>query len=124
MSQKEGLWVLQARNKGAIFILFQPTTTTTTTTTGWTFLLLLLLRNIYIFTCMPAMLRACMVFGSISLCVSVCLHKISKLLMRNQCNLIGIWPMENATSAWKLVTFDLDSCFRIFSNSGYTFQMA
>jgi len=33
--------------------------------------------------------------------------------------------MVNARSDWKLVTFDrnLESYFRIFSNSGYTFRM-
>jgi len=31
-----------------------------------------------------------------------------KLLVGNRCNLVGICPMVNARSDWKLVTFDLD----------------
>jgi len=40
-----------------------------------------------------------------SVCALVCLHKISKgqkLLIRNWCNLVGIWNMGNAGSDWKL----------------------
>jgi len=59
------------------------------------------------------MLRAGIVFAGI--CVSVC-TKSRKLLIRNWCKLVGICPIVNSRSIWKLVTFDLDleSYFRIF----------
>jgi len=58
-------------------------------------------------------------------CVSV-RTKSRKLLIRNWCSLVGICPVVNAGSDWKLVTFDLDleSYFRFFPSTGYTFRMA
>jgi len=44
---------------------------------------------------------------SVSVCASV--HRKSrKLFIWNWCNLVRICPTMNATSGWKLVTFDLD----------------
>jgi len=49
-------------------------------------------------------------------CLCVCPPKISKTTDQNWCNFVGICPIVNARSGWKLVTFDLDleSYFRIF----------
>jgi len=73
---------------------------------------------------LPArMLQAGIVFGGVCVCVRVCVcvsvrTKFQKLLYGNRCNLVGICPVVNAWSGWKLVTFDLDfdleSYFRIF----------
>jgi len=41
------------------------------------------------------------------LAVSVCPHKSRILLVGNSWNLVGLCPMVNARSGWKLVTFDL-----------------
>jgi len=59
---------------------------------------------------LPArMLPAGIVCGGVCLwvCVSV-RRKSRKLLVGNRCNLVGICPMGDAKSDWKLVTFDLD----------------
>jgi len=65
------------------------------------------------------------------LCVHLCVclsTKSQKLLIRNRCNLVGICPMVNARSDWKLVTFDLDlwprELFSYYFDSGYTSTMA
>jgi len=62
-----------------------------------------------------------------SVCASI--HRKSrKLLLKNWCNLTGIWIIVNARSDWKLMTFDLDlwpwELFSYFFSSGYTFTMA
>jgi len=41
--------------------------------------------------------------------------KSRKLLVGNICNLVGICPMGNARSGYKLVTFDFESYFRTLS---------
>jgi len=46
-------------------------------------------------------------FVCMSACVSVC-TKSRKLLVRNRCNLVGLCPMGDFRSGWKLVIFDLD----------------
>jgi len=54
-------------------------------------------------------LRACceqVLFLAASVCASV-RTKSQKLLIRNWCNLVGLWIMMNAGGGWKLVTFDL-----------------
>jgi len=48
----------------------------------------------------------------------VCLSvrtKSRKLLVVNRSNFVGICPMVNARSGCKLVTFDLETYFRILS---------
>jgi len=46
-------------------------------------------------------------FLAASVCVSF-RTKSQKLLIGNWCNLVGMCPMVNARSGWKLVTFDRD----------------
>jgi len=60
-----------------------------------------------IITCAPAMLQAGTVFGSVCLSVCLCIgpHKILKTVYQklNWCSLVGICPIMNARSGWKLV---------------------
>jgi len=57
-----------------------------------------------VFTCAPAMLQAGAVFWR-----RMSVHtKSQKLLLRTWCNLVGVCPMVNARSDWKLMTFDFD----------------
>jgi len=60
---------------------------------------------VIVITFTPAMLETGIVFGDVCLCV--CPHKISKTTN----NLVGICPMVNTRSDWKLVAFDLDLDF-------------
>jgi len=55
------------------------------------------------------------------LVASVC-TKSRQLPVGNWCNLVGICPTVNTRSGYKLVTFDLERYFGIFS--AYTFRMA
>jgi len=66
-------------------------------------------RRIQIFVFLPARQLCCeqVLFFVASVCVSV-RTKSRKLLIRNWCNLVGVCPMVNARSGWKLVTFDLE----------------
>jgi len=85
--------------------------------------------DFHLVTCASYARQAGTVFGNVcaSVCMSVC-TKSRKLLLRNQCNLVGICLMGNARSTWKLTTFDLDlwpwELFSYFFYSGYTFTMA
>jgi len=53
----------------------------------------------------PHMLRAGIVLGGVSVSVRT---KSRKLLVGDRCNLVGICPVMNARSVWKLEIFDLD----------------
>jgi len=90
--------------------------------------------HIIVVCSLPAhMLQTGVVFGGICLRVSafVC-WKSRKLLVGNQCNLVGICSMGNTRNGWKLVTFDLDLGLNLwpsvlllyFLNSGYIFWVA
>jgi len=55
----------------------------------------------FLIICAPAMLRTGIVFGGVCLCVCLC-------VCLTTCNLVGICPMVNAITDWKLVRFNLD----------------
>jgi len=67
--------------------------------------------------------QAGIVFDGVCLwvCVFVC-GKSRKLLVGNQCNLVGICHIVNARSDWKLETFDLGSYFCTFSIQAIYFE--
>jgi len=86
-----------------------------------------------VITCALAMLGTDIVFGGVSLSLSVCVYvclafrtKSRKLPVRNWCNLVEyvLWQMlEVIESWWHLsLTFDLESYFRIFVIQAIIFE--
>jgi len=79
-------------------------------------------QTIYKWLTFSLLLRAGIVFAGV--CLSVCPHKIPKTTDQKLMNLVGMCPVVNArTDIWPwLLTFDLDSSFRIFPAQSIRFQ--